>query len=123
MKILEKIDNNNDIDQMINELPTQLRTILGKIHIPQDKGNYITSAKELGPLIAASNGSLREEDNSQKGGYAYSIQRFDSNTHRIQGYATSPISDTISSYTTEMYGYLAILIIIRLMEYNKKTLK
>ena len=116
MTIFETIDNNKNINTLITELPTQLRSILGKIHIPQDMGMYITRARKVGPIIAASDGSVCEKDNNSKGGYAYSIQRYNKNDNRIKGYASSPNSDTLSSFTTEMYGYLAILIVIRILE-------
>ena len=118
---LMKLPSNEKLSILVQSLPTNLKKILGTVTIPKDDGEFISSYHEFGPLIGASDGSLMDNNNKLRGGYAYSLQRYDSDKGRIKGYAPSPTSSTMSSFTTELYGQIAILLVIYLLEKSNNS--
>ena len=94
-------------------MPKVYRDILRTINIPDDEGYTMWKGIQQNKVIGASDGSVVGEGKRAKGGYAYSIQQYDNDSHRIIGYGATPLSTKISSMTSETYGVMASLIIIK----------
>ena len=101
------------LKEIINTMPKEYLDILGEITIPEDNGVHIWEGILDSKVIGASDGSLINESNRPKGGFSYSLQQYNDNQHRIIGYGATPLSTKTSSMTSEKYGVIATLIIIK----------
>ena len=113
---LTNLPHNKPMTELMKMMPITLRKILGEVHLPKDGGETIIHGKNFGSIVCASDGSLVDQDNTLRGGYAYSIQRYLTNTNRILGYAPAPSNTSMSSFTTEIYGQIAALLVLVLLE-------
>ena len=98
--------------EIIEQMPKQLRVLIGTIKIPRDKGVMIKEALIKGECKGASDGSLINTFNERWGGHGYIIQTSKDSIERYEGYATTPTSDAMTSQTTEHYGLLGIVLLL-----------
>ena len=124
--LLQRIEmTQRTIKEIIDILPSELRMILGNIDIPQDDGVDMAQAIEEGRLVGASDGSVIKMEEEDRGGHSYILQYDTTCTNRIQGYGPTPVSDEVTSTTTEHFGFLGLLITTYIIttKYNISTTK
>ena len=121
MVILNTLPSENSMTALLSKLPGVLRDILGEITIPNDDGSFLWEEMRLNKLVGASDGSIQRRNGKKMGGHSYSLQSYSTNENRITGYSATPRSTEISSLTAEMYGIIATLIAIKLLEHKHWT--
>ena len=106
------IHRKDSLEATFNEIPQNMREIMGKVSLPNDGGKQLVEAINGAGLIGASDGSVKGD---KDGSFAYSIQANNSDENRIMGYQKVPRSNEMSSLTSESYGMLGTLISIMLI--------
>jgi len=123
IETLTNIPSDITLINMINTLPQALKKILGKITIMQETCEHLLNMAVENKLIAASDGSMHKTETGFYGGHGYSTQATENDNERIIGSAATPRSNDSSSLTSEMYGILANLLIICLLEKKYRQTK
>ena len=98
--------------ETIKNLPPVWRQILGKIKAPVDNGKMIQEKSLNGTLVGASDGSVKQGKDVDAGGYAYTVQLWETDTYGITGYAPCPSSTKVTSLTAELYGLIASTLVV-----------
>lgn len=121
---LTKVKKMDKITNTLQNIPKSYKDIMGTVIFPPDECHNILNNSTMGKLIGASDGSLHHGDENTKGGCGYTLQRYNTDEGKICGYASAPRSNDMSSLTTEFYGLLSILVILKVLEIqqNNKTL-
>jgi hypothetical protein len=120
--IIRAISGYTTLAQKFNNLPFKFKDIIGDLHLPEDEGQSLIQALKDRTVALASDGSYME--NLHKGTHAYLLVLQDSDLGLIQGSATSPHSDRMSSVPTEHYGAIAVsTVLVVLLYHHNKDLK
>ena len=72
-----------NLQECIENLPEYIKEIIGKARVPADNGRKILEALIKGTAVGSSDGLLVES--TQEGGYAYSLQSYESDAGRVWG--------------------------------------
>ena len=95
----------------VNALPPALRNVLGTIQFPNNDGSLLVQSLQQGMLLGSCDGSVISKYNPYQRGHAYSLQDWNTDKNNIIGYSPTPMTNTMSSLTTELYGVLATALI------------
>ena len=106
--------------EMVAQLPSNLKVMMGTVIIPNDDGLAISEAIVDGRCVGASDGSLIKDFRSQRGSHGYALQVMGSDIPNIEGYGVSPDCDRMSSLTTEHYGLIGLLVTLHLISIKYK---
>ena len=109
---LKKVSPGVTLRETIDSLPPELRQILHVIEYPADDGLSLAVGMLQGTLLGASDGSVIESKSGTFGGFAYSLQLHDTDENKIRGWSSTPLSNQMTSLTSEMYGALATLLLL-----------
>ena len=101
--------------ETITRVPSELQCLLGNITVPHDNGHLIIGALKEGTLIGASDGSVIQQDNKTWGGHSYSLQAWNTYDGRMNGNGPTPMTNNISSLTTELYGLLTTTLLLMII--------
>ena len=96
----------------LNKLPESMRKVVKHTSLPSDNGAELIAALNAGTLVGASDGSLRQNEEGNYGGYGFSIQAQVHDEHRIVGMGSTPKTNDMTSLTSEMFGILGTLIVV-----------
>ena len=105
-------DDDMCLSEILQQMPTSLKSILGTVLIPPDDGVLVSEAIVSGTCMGASDGSLIRGFTSSRGGHGYVLSAETNTSMDIKGYGRSPTSDDMSSLTTEHFGLLGLLILL-----------
>jgi hypothetical protein len=103
------------LNLLVGALPSSLRLLLGTVQFPHDNGQLLATNIKSSTAVGATDGSVINSFKSLYGGHAATIQ---SEHHDIQSFtmsSPSPHSTEMSSTTTELYAYLAIVVMLHLL--------
>jgi ribonuclease HI len=112
--ISKRLGADNSLDELLQQLHPSLKCLLGKVVWPEDAGLGVSEAIVKGVCIRASDGSLITSYRTKSGAYGYAI-RGRSNAQEIVGYGSAPLSNMMSSMTTESYGLIGLLILLHVV--------
>ena len=110
----------SSLQELLDQLPTALEGMVGKVIIPADDGLAISEAIVGGYCLGASDGSLIQGFRTRRGSHGYALCTSNENNEMIEGFGPSPDSDSMSSTTTEHYGVIGLLVILHMV--SKKYL-
>ena len=104
----------------IRNLPRELREILHELEFPADDGIDIALGILEGNALGACDGSLHQKDRGHRGGYGFSIQLKQGDKNSIKGWSPTPLTNKMTSLTSEFYGALAtmLLLFVVQLQYN-----
>ena len=103
------------LQDIVQRLPTSMIQLLGTVTYPLDNGAAIASHIINGTAKSASDGSVIHTFTQLYGGYAATLQPEHDDTHAFTQYAPCPHSSNLSSTTTEIYGYIAAVILLHVV--------
>ena len=118
---MSQLDRDVSLKSLIEKLPQSIGILLQNIQLPSDNGEALYEKMIDGTLVGASDGSLKKENGKYKGRYAFSLQALENDDGRIVGNAAAPISNDMTSLTTELYGLLTTVICIFLVWTQNKN--
>ena len=105
------VQKKESLQTTFNCLPIQIKEIMQNIQLPDDDGKRLIDAIHKEGAIGASDGFLKQS----KGGYAFSIQSYQSDEGRIEGGGKVLCSNGTTSLTAELYGMIGLLSTILLV--------
>lgn len=114
--ILQAIQSQPTLKCMIESLPNSIKTLLHNIQLPPDNGKAMITSLNTGNLVGSCDGSVKELEDLPFGGFSYSIQDYYTDDNRIFGSCQVPLSNKITSLTSEMYGIIATLLCVYIIE-------
>ena len=109
---LEHMTYGSKLHDTVNRLPRELTSILHTIEYPGDDGIDLAFGILEGKVYGACDGSLKQEKHKTKGGFGYTIQLKDTDKISIKGWSPTPLSNNMTSLTSEFFGALATLLIV-----------
>ena len=118
---MSQLDRDVSLKSLIEKLPQSIGILLQNIQLPSDNGEALYEKMIDGTLVGASDGLLKKENGKYKGRYAFSLQALENDDGRIVGNAAAPISNDMTSLTTELYGLLTTVICIFLVWTQNKN--
>ena len=104
----------------INTLPLVFQQVLGTITLPPDNGLSLVFSLRNGTLFGSCDGSGIRKHERTWGGHSYSIQDWNTDVNAISGHSPTPMSNNLSSLTSEMYGLLATTTIVYALSKHHK---
>ena len=100
------------VQQFLDNLPPHLRQIV-KITVENCKAAAIAASCLNGTLVGATDGSLIDTKNGKRGAHSFLLIDEHTDQGMIKGSAPTPISTEMTSLTTEIYGLLAVTILLK----------
>ena len=103
------------IHEIIARLPPSLQQMIGVLGQLTDEGLRVSESIVGGNCIGASDGSLQNRYESNRGSHGFALRDKDRGNIGIEGWGVSPCSDDMSSTTSEHYGLLGLLVLLHIL--------
>ena len=113
--VLQQNGTTITLKEAIEALPPFQKDIIGDMIYHNDSVFTLTRCMQRETLIRVSDSSVTIQENQKIGTQSFSLQMYNDDKGKIQGASQSPDSTTLSLLTSESYGMIANLILIKLL--------